>query len=394
MREMEFCLRRRGTHGQADTFFLSREQAGRAAAFHATLPGYAPTPLVRLDGLAARLGVAQVLVKDESPRFGLNAFKALGGSWAIADHLRQTLALEGEVTFERLQQALAGREPITFITATDGNHGRGVAWTARVLGQRAVVYMPKGSAAERLENIRAQGARAEITQLNYDDTVRVAAADGEKHGWVLVQDTAWPGYETIPTRIVQGYSTLVLELDRQLENMGEGLPTHVFLQAGVGSFAGAVLGYLRQAYGERCPVTVIMEPARADCLYRSAVADDGQRRIVTGDMNTIMAGLACGEPCTVTWPLINAYADAFVSCSDEVAAQGMRLLGLPTGGDPAVVSGESGAVGAGVLAGLMSGQYECARRALGLDKNSRVLLISTEGDTDRENYRRILAQAD
>ncbi|MBO5917449.1 MAG: pyridoxal-phosphate dependent enzyme, partial [Oscillospiraceae bacterium] len=216
MGKMEFCLRRRGTHGQADTSFLSREQAERAATFHATLPGYAPTPLVRLDGLAARLGVAQVLVKDESPRFGLNAFKALGGSWAIADHLRCALAMEGEVTFERLRQALAGRAPITFITATDGNHGRGVAWSAAQFGQKSVIYMPAGSAPERLENIRAQGAQAAITEFNYDDTVRIAAADGEKHGWVLVQDTAGPGYETIPTRIVQGYGTLAMEIVEQL----------------------------------------------------------------------------------------------------------------------------------------------------------------------------------
>ena len=387
---MEFCLRERGTHAQADTSFLSAEQAEQAAAFHRTLPGYEVTPLVKLDNLAKRLGVGAVYLKDESKRFGLNAFKALGGSWAIAGYLKRELGLTGDVTLERLRAALADRAPITFITATDGNHGRGVAWTARVLGQRAVVYMPKGSAAERLENIRAQGAQAEIKEYNYDDTVRIAAADGEKHGWVLVQDTAWPGYEAIPTAIVQGYSTLALELDAQLEQMGEEPPTHVFLQAGVGSFAGAVLGYLREKYRERCPITVIVEPNRADCLYRSAVADDGQRRIVTGDMDTIMAGLACGEPCTVTWPLINAYADGFVSCPDEVAAQGMRLLGRPEGNDPVVVSGESGAVGAGVLAGLMSGTYEPERHALGLDERSRVLLISTEGDTDRENYRKIV----
>lgn len=388
--DMRFCLRERGIHGQADTSFLSVEQAKQAEAFHRTLPGYDVTPLVKLDNFAQRLGVAAVYLKDESKRFGLNAFKALGGSWAIAGYLKQELALTEKVTLDSLHVALANREPITFITATDGNHGRGVAWTARVLGQKAVVYMPKGSAAERLENIRAQGAQAEITAYNYDDTVRIAAADGEKHGWVLVQDTAWPGYETIPTAIVQGYSTLALELDTQLEQMGEELPTHVFLQAGVGSFAGAVLGYLREKYRDRCPVTVIMEPERADCLYRSAVADDGERRIVTGDMDTIMAGLACGEPCTVTWPLINAYADGFVSCSDEVAAHGMRLLGRPEGDDPVVVSGESGAVGAGVLAGLMSGDYERARCALGLDEHSRVLLISTEGDTDRENYRKLV----
>jgi len=387
---MEYCLRRRGTHGQANTDFLSREQIEKAAAFHATLPGYAPTPLVKLDSLAKRMGVGAIYLKDESKRFGLNAFKALGGSWAIADYLKVRLGIEGEVTFGTLRAALEGREPITFITATDGNHGRGVAWTARVLGQKAVVYMPKGSAAERLENIRVQGAQAMITEYNYDDTVRMAARDGEKNGWVLVQDTAWPGYETIPTRIVQGYGTLALEIVEQLRSWGDGAPTHLFLQAGVGSFAGAVLGCMVETYSKDYPITTIMEPDKADCVYRSAAADDGKLHFVTGDMDTIMAGLACGEPCTVVWPVLNSYADAFVSCEDETAADGMRLLGKPTGEDPVVVSGESGAVGVGLLARIMSGQQEELRKALKLDENSRVLLISTEGDTDQENYRNIV----
>jgi len=390
MEHMQYCLRTRGEHGQADTAFLSREEIRRAASFHATLPGYAPTPLVKLDGFAKAVGVRAVYLKDESKRFGLNAFKALGGSWAIADYLKETLALEGEVTFDRLCTALAGREPITFITATDGNHGRGVAWTARVLGQKAVVYMPKGSAAERLENIRAQGAQARITEYNYDDTVRMAARDAEKNGWVLVQDTAWPGYETIPTRIVQGYGTLAMEIVEQLRDRGEDVPTHLFLQAGVGSFAGAVLGCMVETYGKDYPITAIMEPDKADCVYRSAAADDGKLHFVTGDMDTMMAGLACGEPCTVVWPVLNGYADAFVSCDDETAAQGMRLLGRPQGNDPVVVSGESGAVGAGLLERIMSGRYEDLRKALKLDESSRVLLISTEGDTDRENYNRVV----
>ena len=390
MEHMQYCLRTRGEHGQADTAFLSREEIRRAAAFHATLPGYTQTPLVKLDGFAQVLGVSAVYLKDESKRFGLNAFKALGGSWAIADYLKETLNLEGELTFDRLKEVLSGREPITFITATDGNHGRGVAWTARVLGQKAVVYMPKGSAAERLENIRAQGAQAKITEYNYDDTVRMAAQDAEKNGWVLVQDTAWPGYETIPTRIVQGYGTLAMEIVEQLRDRGEGAPTHLFLQAGVGSFAGAVLGCMVETYGKDYPVTTVMEPDKADCVYRSAAADDGKLHFVTGDMDTMMAGLACGEPCTVVWPVLNSYADAFVSCDDETAAQGMRLLGKPCEGDPVVVSGESGAVGAGLLERIMSGRYEPLRKALKLDEHARVLIISTEGDTDRENYNRVV----
>lgn len=387
---IKYCTRVRGAHGCADTELVSREAAEQAAAFHRTLPGYQPTRLVKLEGLAARLGVGAVYLKDESSRFGLNAFKALGGSWAIANYLKNALGITGLVSFDALRRALEGRQPITFITATDGNHGRGVAWTARVLGQKAVVYMPKGSAQERLENIRAQGAQASITQFNYDDTVRLAADHARENGWVLVQDTSWPGYEEIPSRIVQGYTTLALEIVRELEQRQELPPTHVFLQAGVGSFAGAVLGFFRQVYGDRYPCTVIMEPDRADCHYRTALADDGQLHFVAGEMNTMMAGLACGEPCTIVWPMINSYADAFVSCDDSLSARGMWLLGRPRGQDSVVVSGESGAVGAGLLERLMSGEEEQLRSALGLDNTSRVLLISTEGDTDRENYRRIV----
>src|SRR5699024_3974062 len=216
-----------------------------AQVFHSTIPGYEATPLTALDHLARRLGVSQVLVKDESKRFGLNAFKALGGSYAMARHLGEQLGLsQDQLTFEALGTPEA-REKLgerTFVTATDGNDGRGVAWAARQLGHRAVVYMPKGSARERLENIRAQGAQAEITDLNYDDAVRLADRMGREHGWTLIQDTAWPGYEEIPAWIIQGYTTIAQEIADQLEEKGWEKPTHLFLQAGVGSFAGAMLG--------------------------------------------------------------------------------------------------------------------------------------------------------
>ena len=384
---MEFCLRERGTHAQADTSFLSAEQAEQAAAFHRTLPGYEVTPLVKLDNLAKRLGVGAVYLKDESKRFGLNAFKALGGSWAIAGYLKRELGLTGDVTLERLRAALADRAPITFITATDGNHGRGVAWTARVLGQRAVVYMPKGSAAERLENIRAQGAQAEIKEYNYDDTVRIAAADGEKHGWVLVQDTAWEGYVDIPTWIMQGYGTMGLEAHEQLPEK----PTHIFLQAGVGSMAAAIAGLFAAIHGEARPIITIVEPNKADCIFRTAQANDGKLHFVTGDMDTIMAGLACGEPCSIGWEILRDYADHFISCPDYVAAKGMRILGNPAAGDDRVISGESGASCFGCVAEIMTNpELVWLREKLGLDENARVLFFSTEGDTDKENYRSIV----
>ena len=364
----------------------------RVQAFHSTIPGYEATPLRSLEHLARRLGVAQVLVKDESGRFGLNAFKALGGSYAMARVLAERLELSpDELTFSALQtpQAREKLGELTFVTATDGNHGRGVAWAARQLGHKAVVYMPKGSASERLENIRAQGAQAEITDLNYDDAVRLADKMAQEHGWILIQDTAWPGYEQIPAWIVQGYTTIAQEIGTQLAQSGWEKPTHLFLQAGVGSFAGAILGSFSARWGESCPVTCIVEPDQADCLYRSART--GTITPVTGDMNSMMAGLCCGEPCTLTWPILRGEAAAFVSCGDAYAARGMCLLGKPEEGDPTVVSGESGAVGVGVLAALMCEEgLEDLRWTLGLNESSRVLCISTEGDTDRENYRRIL----
>ena len=264
-----------------------------------------------------------------------------------------------------------------------------MAWAARQLGHRAVVYMPKGSTRERLENIRAQGAQAEITDLNYDDAVRLADRMGREHGWTLIQDTAWPGYEEIPAWIIQGYTTIAQEIADQVEEKGWEKPTHLFLQAGVGSFAGAMLGSFAARWGKDCPVTCIVEPDRADCLYRSAKA--GTITPVTGDLDSMMAGLCCGEPCTVSWPILQRGAAAFVSCGDEYAARGMRLLGRPEQGDPAIISGESGAVGVGVLAAILCEEgLEDLRWTLGLNENSRVLCISTEGDTDRENYRRVL----
>ena len=394
MEQFAYILRKRGEKPAASLALTGVEQAEHTRRFHSGLPGYRPTPLVERKALAEKLGVGNIWVKDESHRFGLNAFKALGGSYAMGRYLSKKLGkpLE-ELTFEELCSEPARRAlgEITFVTATDGNHGRGVAWSARLLGHKSVVYMPKGSALERLENIRAQGAQAEITEFNYDDAVRLANRQAQEKGWVLVQDTAWPGYEEIPAHIMQGYTTLAQEIAQQLDGQ---IPTHLFLQAGVGSFAGAALGYFAALWGDQRPVTVIMEPDKADCIFRSAKADDGKLRFVTGDMDSMMAGLCCGEPCTISWEILDSYADAFVSCGDHYSAQGMRLLGRAEGEDTPVISGESGAVGAGVLQAIMQEERLAELRGqLGLDENSRVLLISTEGDTDRENYRRILEQA-
>ncbi|HPR79417.1 MAG TPA: diaminopropionate ammonia-lyase, partial [Candidatus Limiplasma sp.] len=280
----------------------------------------------------------------------------------------------------------------TFYTATDGNHGRGVAWAARQLHQRAVVHMPKGSVKIRYDNIAKEGAQVTIENVNYDECVRIAAREAAATpNGVVVQDTAWDGYEEIPSYIMQGYGTMAREAADQFVAATGGAPTHVLIQAGVGSLAGAVQGYLFNRFAENPPVVTVVEATAADCLYRGAVAGDGRPRIVEGDMPTIMAGLACGEPNILSWDILRNHAAAFVSCPGWVSARGMRMLGAPIKGDPQVVSGESGAVGMGVLDAVMTDPaYAELKQKLGLNAQSRVLLFSTEGDTDPENYRKIV----
>ena len=370
---------------------MAPQEVAKARAFHQSIPGYAPTPLQRLNRMAQRLGLGSLWVKDESARFGLNAFKVLGGAYAMARYIASQLGRDvSQLPYEALtgpqvRQALG---QATFFTATDGNHGRGVAWAARQLGQKAVVRMPRGSAQSRFDNIAREGAQVSVEDANYDECVRLAAAQAAQtpHG-VIVQDTAWEGYEDIPAWIMQGYGTMGYEAHQQLPEK----PTHIFLQAGVGSMAGAITGFFSSLYGADRPIITIVEPNKADCLYRTAEADDGALHFVTGEMNTIMAGLACGEPCSIGWRILRANADHFISCPDYVAAKGMRILGNPMPGDQRVISGESGAATFGCVAEIMTNPELAGMKAeLGLDENSRVLFFSTEGDTDRENYRAVV----
>ena len=363
--------------------------------FHKSLPDYQATPLVDLKSLASYYGVKKVWLKDESKRFGLNAFKVLGGSYAIGKYLSKKLNRDmKELPFNVLISDEVKKQlgDVTFVTATDGNHGRGVAWMAARLRQKSVVYMPKGSAQMRFDAIAREGADVTITDLNYDDAVRLANKGAQDHGWIMVQDTAWDGYEEIPLWIMQGYSTIINEVVEQLEATKEEKPTHVFLQAGVGSFAGAVQGYLAHLYGDDRPVTIICEPHGANCIYKSMEANDGNPHNVSGDLTTIMAGLACGEPNTISWKILRDNADFSVSCDDQVAARGMRVLSSPLGNDTRVISGESGAVGLGLFTILSEKkeEYKELMNELKIDENSRILCISTEGDTDVEGYKNVV----
>ena len=374
---------------------MGLEEIRKARAFHESFPQYSKTPLTKLEHMAAYLGLKEVYVKDESYRFGLNAFKVLGGSFAMARYIASETGRDvselpySVLTSDKLREEFG---QATFFTATDGNHGRGVAWAANKLHQKAVVHMPKGTTQTRLENIRREGAQVDIQELNYDDCVRLAAreADETPRG-VIVQDTAWDGYEEIPSWIMQGYGTMAMEAGEQLAEQGCDRPTHVFVQAGVGSLAGAVVGYFTNLYPDNPPTFVVVEADVAACLYKGAAAGDGKPRIVDGDMQTIMAGLACGEPNTISWDILKNHVKVFIAAPDWVAAKGMRMLAAPIKGDAPVTSGESGAAPFGALAAMMTmEEYADLRNDIGLDENSKVLLFSTEGDTDPDRYKNIV----
>ncbi len=374
---------------------MSIDEVKKAHDFHSSFPQYSTTPLVQLKNMASHLGVKEIYVKDESYRFGLNAFKVLGGSFAMARYIaKQTGKDVSELPYEVLTSPELKEEfgQATFFTATDGNHGRGVAWAANKLGQKSVVFMPKGSTQTRLENIKKENAVATIEEVNYDECVRMAAdAASKTPNGIVVQDTAWEGYEEIPAWIMQGYGTMALEASGQLKEYGCDKPTHIFIQAGVGSLAGAVQGYFSNLYPENPPIVVVVEADVAACLYKGAKVGDGSIQFVDGDMQTIMAGLACGEPNTISWDILKNNTDTFISAPDHMAAKGMRMLAAPIKGDPSITSGESGAAPFGVLSCIMqTDEYKELREHLKLDENSKVLLFSTEGDTDPERYMSIV----
>lgn len=367
--------------------FADKNVTGSVDTFHKSLPGYSPTQLIKLSKLAEHLGINEILVKDESQRFDLKSFKVLGASFAIAKHLGMLLNLRTEdLLFQSIMAEKDKFEHVTFVTATDGNHGKAVAWAASLFGCKSVVFMPRGSSQTRLCAVKSHGARASITTMNYDDTVIFASKQAQKNGWILLQDTSWKGYEEIPKHIMQGYSMLITEY---LSQESEIWPTHVFVQAGVGSLAAGILACLRNCHPRPMPKFIVVEPSGAPCLYESNIRNKIAR--VKGDLPTIMAGLACGKPSYIGWTVLRAGTDAFIKCSDDVAFRGMKVLGNPLQGDQRMISGESGAVTLGTLFEIMTkSHYKKIRKALDLNHESKVLLFSTEGDTDPNFYREIV----
>lgn len=341
---------------------LSLDGAHAAHAAIATWAGYEPTPLRELAAIADRLDIGQLLYKDEGHRFGLKSFKALGGAYAV----------------DRLVAA-KGRDGLTVACATDGNHGRSVAWGARRAGVAAVIYVHEGVSEGRADAIRGFGATVVREGRTYDDSVRSCTEAAGRNGWSIVSDTSWPGYEDVPRDVMQGYAVLAMEVAAQ-----GGTPTHVFVQGGVGGLAAGVLSWRWETFGPARPILVVVEPENAACLFESARA--GAVTAVGGDLDTIMAGLSCGEPSILAWRILEPGADAFMTIPDTAAADAMRLLA-----SLGVVGGESGVAG---LAGLIKAAGDpVLRRALKLDGTSRVLCYGTEGATDPEVYRAIVGRS-
>ena len=372
-----------GSGGVGPVILPERRAAARAAI--TGFEGYRPTPLHRLTGLARALGVGDLWLKDESGRFGLGSFKALGGAYAVVHLLRERLGDDVSIADVAAGRAASRVSDMTACCATDGNHGLAVAWGARRAGARCTVFLPGPVSEGRERAIRAQGADIVRIAGSYDEAVEACADEAARKGWLLVSDTSHAGGDEAPSRVMHGYAMLVDEIRAALAGPA---PTHVFVQAGVGGLAAAVIGAFRQDLGSDSPKGVVVEPTNADCLYQSAVA--GRPAPASGDLDTVMACLAAAEVSPLAWQVLERGAFAFMALDDSGAVDAMRRAASPADGDPALVLGESGAAALGGLTAVAGNAS--ARGALGLSEASRVLVIGSEGATDPDIYRRLVGR--
>lgn len=395
--------------GTADDFVLSFNAAGAAdapwttaqdailsdAGFDtaratiASWPGYSETPLHRLPARAAALGIASLHYKDEGGRFGLGSFKALGGAYAVARLLQREVETRAghpvpmaEIVTGAHPETVAG---LTVCCATDGNHGRSVAWGAQTFGARCVIFIHATVSEGRKSAIEAYGAEVRRTAGNYDDSVREAQSTADREGWFVVSDTSYPGYMDVPRDVMQGYELMAAEAFDQLG----APPTHIFLQTGVGGMAAAVAAQAKRRWGAARPVVVLADPDQSACWLESFRA--GSPSVVEGDLDTIMAGLACGEVSALAWEILRDHSDAAIGLPDTAAIREMRSLARPAGGDPTIVAGESAVAGLAGLAAICTHANASERLFLGPD--ARVLVFGTEGATDPDLYAEILAGA-
>lgn len=367
---------------EADAETLDVAAAQEVERFLHQRENHRVTPLHALPALARELGVGAVHVKDEGQRLGLGSFKALGGAYAVIRLLLEEAGRQlgrpvdiAELHSPEVRQIAAG---MTFACATDGNHGRSVAQGAQLVGARSVIFVHAGVSAGRVAAIARFGARMVRVEGSYDESVAESARVSEREGWTIVSDTSWPGYERIPGLVMQGYTALLREALAQLPEP----PSHVFVQAGVGGIAAALAGHLAILFGERRPRFVVVDPARAACIFETARA--GHPVAVPHGEPTVMAMLECNEPSLVAWRILSRVADGFMTVEDEEAVAVMNRLARPSGGDPAIVAGESG--GAGLAGAIQAAGDPAIRQQLGLDASSRIFVVNTEGATDPERY--------
>jgi diaminopropionate ammonia-lyase len=340
-------------------------------AYHSKIRKYEPTPLISLSRMAKNLNIKELYIKDESARFRQNTYKTRGASFAINKYLEST----------------PGK--YTFCTATDGNHGRSVAWAARRHKQKAVIYVPEHTAESRIKNIKKQRAKVVVVQGDYDATVMQAREDSEKNGYVLIQDSSWNGYTEIPTLITTGYKTMLLELDNLLHSKRDPGIDFVFLQSGVGTWASSVVAFYRNRYPRCMPKFITVEPLESDALLESC--RNQALSTTKGTQKTIMAGLNCGTPSRQAWEILSAGIDLFLAIPDEYAIKAMQNLYFPFKNDTQIFAGESGAAGLGGLLALAGDEsLKEAKEMIGLNETSRVLVFNTEGVTDPESFEELI----
>lgn len=376
--------------GDAAERVLSKDAFDRACAEITAWPGYEKTPLHALDALATAIGVDTVFYKHEGARFGLGSFKALGGAFAAQRVLQREVSRQmgWKVSLSEIRAGRFAREcaEITLVSATDGNHGRSLAWGCKRFGAPCRIYIHAEVSEGRAEAMRALGAEVIRITGDYDASVALAKQEAEENGWFVVSDTSWPGYSAPPLDVMSGYGVMTREICNDLATP----PSHVFLQGGVGGLAAGVAAGLRQRWGEKAPRVVIVEPDRAACLFESARR--GEATTVAIEEETIMAGLSCGEPSELAWEILAEEASDFLTLPDATIAPTVRLLARPLGNDPVIEAGESAVAGLSAL--IAARQNEALSKALGLDESSRVLLIGSEGVTDRAIFDAIMEERD
>jgi diaminopropionate ammonia-lyase len=371
---------------------LRQQECRDARAIIESWPDYEPTRLRALAGMARAAGIAELLYKDESTRFGLGSFKALGGAYAVYCYLVRQLEKADIAAPPSVSALMTGEHApalskLTVACATDGNHGRSVAWGAKMFGCNCVIFIHANVGHAREAAIAAYGARVVRVDGNYDDSVARAAEEAHSHGWQVISDTSYPGYAQVPREVMSGYTVMVEEI---LAALSDGRPpSHVFVQGGVGGLAAAVCAHFWWRFGCERPRFIIVEPENAACLHASALA--GKPVHIDGDLDTVMAGLSCGEPSMIAWPLLDAGTDFFMVLDDQAALGCMRRLAAGEGGDAPVVAGESAVAGVAAMLAIRN-DADMARR-IELNEQSRVLVFGTEGDTDAELYANIVGES-